>query len=143
MYNILKAIAETQVGAPAADQFGFTYARRDFQNLVEDLATGATHIFLDPVERLENFTEYNEVDTIQSSGQFMVVISSDIDKGDYELRYVEDIQPLLVGALATIKAAIKCNGSVVIDSWRTVEVINMFDYNVDGIAVTYQITENV
>jgi hypothetical protein len=136
MYNLLKTIAAT-------NSYEFLYARRDFQNLLDSIPVGQVHLILDPVETTEAFTEYNEVDTVQSSGRFMLVISSDIDKGDYEQRYIDDIQPLLVGAMVIIKDALKCNGSIQIDSWRSVELINMFDYNVDGIAVTYQITQDV
>jgi hypothetical protein len=136
MYDLLKTIA-------TANSYEFMYARSDFQNLLDSIPTGQTHLILDPVETTENFTEYNQVDSKRYAGTFMVVISSDIDKKSYEDRYTEDIQPLLSGAIEVIKEALKCTGTILIESWRTVEVINMLDYNVDGIAVTYQVLEDV
>ena len=136
MYTLLKDTS-------TARSFEFMYARRDFQNLLDSLPTGQTHLILDPVEITENFTEYNEVDTKQYTGQFMILVSSDIDKETYEQRYIDEIQPLLVGALALIKDDLKCNGSIQIENWRTIELINMFDYNVDGISVTYTVLQNV
>tara|TARA_R110000824_G_scaffold234004_4_gene422445 strand:- start:1708 stop:2118 length:411 start_codon:yes stop_codon:yes gene_type:complete len=136
MYTLLKTIA-------TAESYEFMYARRDFQNLLTTIPTGQTHLILDPVEITETFDEFNVVTGKQYSGQFLLVVSSDIDKGDYEDRYIDEIQPLLTGAIETIKSSLKCTGSVDIQLWRTVEVINMFDYNVDGISVTFQVLENV
>tara|TARA_R110000822_G_scaffold80896_1_gene192528 strand:+ start:208 stop:624 length:417 start_codon:yes stop_codon:yes gene_type:complete len=138
MYEILKAIAAEQ-----ANQFGFTYARRDFAGLYDEVPTGQVQIFLDPVAISESFGDYNVVETRQFTGSFMMLISSDVEKGDYNQRYIDEIKPILDTALGTIKTSLKCNNFVSIDVWRTVEVINVFDYNMDGIVVTYQITQDV
>lgn len=143
MYEILKAIAETQIGDPLADQFGFTYARRDYQNLYDEVPVGTPQIFLDPVQITESFGEYNEVETREYSGTFMVLISSDVEKGNYEQRYIDEIKPILDTTLATIKDTLRCDSDITISLWRTVEAINIFDYNMDGVIVTYTVQEDV
>jgi hypothetical protein len=136
MYDLLKAIA-------VANSYSFIYGRADYQNLHDELETGLEYIFLDPVVIDEQFDEFNRVEASTYSGSFMILVSSDIDKGDYDARYIDEIKPIIDGALVIIKEALKCGGSVDFNSWRQVEVINLFDYNLDGVTVTYNITENV
>lgn len=136
MYDILKASCVTH-------SLEFIYARKDFANLTDELETGQTYVILDPVQISENFGEYNELESRDYSGSFMVLVSSDIDKGDYDQRYTDQIKPILEGALASIIEDMRCNGLISFSSWRTIEAINVFDYNLDGIVVTYQIKENV
>lgn len=139
MYQLLKAIADAQT--PTA--WSFIYARKDFANLHDELETGVPYIFLDPVSKESVFDDANVETDVTYSGTFMVLVSSDIDKGDYNQRYIDQIKPLIVGALATIKSELKCVGSIDFNSWREVEIINVFDYNLDGIVVTYNLTERV
>ena len=136
MYNILKQLATD-------NSYGFIYARRDYANLYDEVPTGQVQLFVDPVVITESFGEYNQVESREYSGSFMVLISSDIEKGDYEARYLGEIKPLLDVAMLAIKDGLKCNGNITINVWRTVEVINLFDYNMDGIVVTYTVEEDV
>jgi len=136
MYEVIKQIATDS-------SYGFIYARKDYANLYDEVPTGVVQIFLDPVQITESFGEYNEVESREYAGSFMVLISSDVEKGDYEKRYLEEIKPILDGALVSIKNNIKCDGNLQINSWRTVEAINVFDYNMDGIVVTYNVVEDV
>lgn len=136
MYDLLKAIA-------LANDYSFIYGRTDYQNLHDELETGKEYIFLDPVSLDLQFDEFNKTEAITYSGSFMVLVSSDIDKGDYNARYIDEIKPLIDGALNTIRDALKCGGVVDISTWRQVEVINLFDYNLDGVVVTYNLTEDV
>lgn len=135
MYDILKTVS-------AAEGWTFIYARRDHSNLFNEVETGAVHLFLDPVEITENIGDYDELVSSTYAGTFMLLISSDIDDSDYEQRYIDKIKPILDGAVETLRSALICNSSVKIVSWRKVEVINMLDYNMDGIIVTYSLTEN-
>jgi len=139
MYEILKAIAAVQTGDPAADQFGFMYARRDFQNLYNELEPNKPVIVLDPVVIDSNFSEMGVVESVVYSGSFMILMSSDIDETDYDYRYQNYIKPLLTGALLTIKASLICDYPSTIEVWRTTEVINVLDYNFDGILINYRI----
>lgn len=134
MYEILKAIC-------VAENWPFTYARKDFQNLFDEAEkVGIPHIFLDPVviEDVEN--DMNVTEEKVYSGNFMILASSDLDK-DYEDRFQEYIKPLIDTAIVKVKESIRCGGEeVTFNLWRSVEVVNVFDYNFDGLIVSYNIT---
>lgn len=135
MYDILKQIATD-------NSYGFTYARKDFQNLHDVVETVNPHIFLDPVQTDKAFGEYNQVERKTYTGSFMILLSSDIDE-DYDTRYQTYIKPLIDTALGTISTAISCDESLQLTNWRETEVINVFDYNMDGILVTYTVVQDV
>lgn len=136
MYDLLKAIA-------TANSYNFVYGRSDFQNLADDMDTGLVYIFLDPVATDKVYDDFNRVEAKTYSGAFTLLVSSDIDKGDYEQRYIDEIKPLIDGALVVIEDALKCGGSINFNTWRELEVINLFDYNLDGLSITYNVTEDV
>ena len=134
MYNILKQVA-------IDNSWVFTYARRDHSNLFNEVEqVGVPHIFLDPVVIDNNFGDYNEVESTTYSGTFLLVVSSDIDEVDYDTRYQTYIKPLLETAMGVIKADLVCTNPVTYNTWRTQEIINVFDYNLDGILVNFNIT---
>ncbi|WP_418513718.1 hypothetical protein [Corallibacter sp.] len=124
-----------------SNNWKFTYARKDFQNLYDDevLSASTPYIFLDPVIITENFDEFNNVESTNFSGAFMMLLSSDIDEEDYEYRYQTYIKPILNSNLSMMKNEITCNGNYSIDNWRLTEVINAFDFNADGVIVNYSI----
>ena len=133
MYEVLQQIA-------ADNNWGFTYARRDFQNLhneVED--TDKIYVFLDPVQVDNNFDEYGGRISQTYSGSFMLLKSSDLGDG-YEERYLKDIKPLLQEKIQIVTNAVGCS-ELTINSWRTTEIINLFDYGFDGIIVNYSVTQ--
>lgn len=135
MYNLLKTICTD-------NEWVFEYARKDFHNLYEgELQVGDTTpvVFLDPVQITENFDEYSKVESTTYDGQFMVLLSSDIDEEDYDYRYQTYIKPIITSTLDTIKSAIVCDGVYTIQSWRSIEIINAFDFNADGVIITYSI----
>ncbi len=135
MYEILKTISTT-------NSYPFVYARKDYANLFDELEQpDIPHIFLDAVVIDSTFDEQNGAESKTYSGSFMILASSDIDEEDYDIRYQTYMKPLLSGASETIKTAIQCDGSVIITTWREIEIINVFDYNLDGIVVTYSLIE--
>ena len=135
MYDILKTIATT-------NSYPFCYARKDYANLFDEVELpNIAHIFLDPIVIDSTFDDQNSEESKTYSGSFMILASSDIDEQDYDTRYQTYMKPLLNGASEIIKTAIQCEGSVNITLWRETEIINIFDYNLDGIVVTYVITE--
>lgn len=137
MYDILKSISE-------AKGWSFTYARKDYQNLFdEDPVANTPYLFLDPVNSIDVFGEFNEVVSTQYSGSFMILMSSDIDEPNYDFKYQKYIKPLIKGALKDMKKTFGCNEKITIESWGEVEVINAFDWTADGLIVTYLISEKV
>lgn len=136
MYDILKQIA-------LDNNWVFDYGRADFQNLYNDEPLlNAVHLFLDPVTRSIEKNESGETEALIYSGSFMLLLSSSIDVVDYNFKYENHIEPLL-GAIGSdiIQNSLKCNNSINIDAWETTEIINIFDYNLDGIVVTYKVRE--
>ena len=133
MYEIIKYLCDY-------NNWGFTYARTDFQNLydMEEIPFKPL-IFLDPIQITEEFDEYNTVNKTNYNGSFMVLVSSDLDAIDYDTRYQNHIKPIIDNTLETLKQGVKCDGKNSINSWRVIEVINVLDFNGDGVAVTFNI----
>jgi len=136
MYNTLKQISTD-------NDYVFLYARNDYQNLFNEIEeVNKPHIFLDPVQTSTTFDETGGDDVKTYSGSFMILLSSDIDVEDYDTRYQDYIKPVVTGATETIKNAIRCSSELEIQVWQSVEVINVMDYNFDGVIITYQLTES-
>lgn len=134
MYEILKALA-------TANNWVFEYGRHDFNNLFEaSEQKNVSHIFLDPVEIRDVDNDSGVTEQKVHSGSFMILYSSDIDEKTYDDRYQDYIKPIVTGDLKTIKSEIRCNYEVKFDLWKIIEVINIFDYNFDGVICTYQLT---
>lgn len=137
MYEFLKAIA-------ASNNWPFEYARTDFQNLFEEVEQeNVSHIFLDPVEIRDIDNDSGVTEKKAYSGSFLIVYSSDIDEEDYDTRYQKYIKPIVEGDLQTIKDSLRCAYEATFKLWRSTEVINVFDYNFDGILCTYEIILDV
>lgn len=132
MFEILQQIALN-------NDYIFSYARQDFQNLYDEMTTDKIHLFVDPITQDTSFSDAG-TETNTYSGKFMLLVSSDIDE-DYEQKYTNNIKPLMVDAVQAIKNELIC-GEVTINKFTQVEVINLFDFNLDGILITYSITLN-
>ena len=137
MYNLIKEICET-------NEWVFNYARTDFSNLYDgDEQVGDTTplVFLDPVQITESFGDMNDLETTNYAGSMMILLSSDLDEEDYDIRYQKYIKPLINTTLNVIKDGIKCDGIYSIITWRTTEIINALDFNADGVIINYSIDE--
>lgn len=134
MYEILKNIC-------TSENWVFDYARKDFQNLFDEFEqVNVVHVFLDPVIIDDVLNDMNVIEAKTYSGEFMMLYSSDIDEKDYDTRYQKYIKPIIDTEIKKIKDSIRCGQNVNIQLWRTIEVINAFDYNFDGIIVSYNLT---
>lgn len=118
----------------------FVSARRDHQNLheveewiaseTEKYGDGETTFFLDPVVRGGAGTE------IKYSGNFMILTNSDFDKS-YEDKRRDYIVPLIDIVHKTIFNRLRCDWKV--SNLTSIEVINQFDFNADGLSVSFTI----
>lgn len=133
MYDILKAIA-------AANNWVFEYGRRDFHNLHEGSEKATPYIFLDPVQIDEIDNEAGDLDSRKYTGAFMLLYSSKFDRENYTVRYEDYIKPMLDTQLNIIKDVLRCDENIKIETWQLTEVINIFDYNFDGVIVSYVVT---
>lgn len=129
----LKAYAESK-------NWKFIHARRDFQNLhgvtdfiysqTEGLDTGETVLILDPVVR--KF----ERDGILYSGNFLVLTNSPLDM-DYEEKYLNYIQPLFGIINNALPNVLRCEYDL--NAWQAIELVNQFDFNADGVSVSFSV----
>ncbi|WP_431137467.1 hypothetical protein [Psychroserpens mesophilus] len=135
MYNQIKNICTT-------NEWVFTYAREDFANLYdgeEQVDDTTPLVFLYPPLITETFGDYNELESTNYTGDFLVLLSSDIDEEDYDYRYQTYIKPLINNTMITIKESIQCDNTLSIVTWRITEVLNLFDFNLDGLLITYSV----
>ena len=130
MYDFLKNIA-------LVSDWSFEYSRADYQNLFDEMDNNKIHLFVDPIVIDSNFSDSgNETKTY--SGKFMLLLSSDVDE-DYSSKYSTYIKPLIDNSTQIIKADLLC-GEYQINKFQTIEVINLFDNNLDGVLVNYSVT---
>lgn len=128
MYEFLKNIAN-------ANDWIFEYGRPDYLNVADDIEVDKTYLFLEPIQIDSKFSDSgNEIKSY--SGKFMLLLSSDIDE-DYLTKYENYIKPLIDDSLMKIKDSFACS-DFQINSFKTLEVVNLFDGNVDGLLVNYQ-----
>jgi len=134
--DILTSIKEFS----ASKSWTFVQGRKSDQNLIDitdvlkseadNMSEGETMIFLDPIER----TSLD--DGIQYSGNFMVLTNSALDKS-YENKFTDYIEPLIQTVLKDFKWSLNCDFDVL--TWRSIEVVNAFDLNADGLAVSFTV----
>jgi len=123
--------------------WGFEYARNDYQNLIdstdfiadalEGYGVGETVMFVDPIKRGVNSRNEKTY-----TGSFMVLTKSDLDK-TYDERHLLFIEPLISLLMVSFRNKLKCEYDV--NTWDSTEVINMFDWNADGLLITYSIVQ--
>lgn len=133
MYDFFKDAAES-------NGWVFEYGRSDYQNLYnQEISGGTVHLFVDPIVIDSSFSDAgNESQTY--SGKFMMLLSSDVDE-QYQDKYNDYIKPLINTSLQNFKDELVC-GEMTINKFQMMEVINLFDYNLDGVLVTYSISNN-
>lgn len=134
MYDKFKEIAEV-------NEWKFFYARRDFLNLEADEGEEEKiHLMVDPIVIQNQFDEYGSPDSKLYSGHFMILMSSQFDDGSYEDRYNKYIKPLVEQAERELMEGFSCS-DFTLTFWQSVEIINAFDFNYDGLIINYQISK--
>lgn len=122
------------------NQWKFVYARRDYQNLfdvsqfisdeMEDAGNGETVMFVDPIVRRPDSPG------IRYTGNLMLLTSYDFD-GTYKEKYAKVIRPLIDVVTGNFYKDLICDFDA--DDWTVIEVINMFDFNADGVSVRFNL----
>ncbi|MEW5675553.1 hypothetical protein ABGT15_04510 [Flavobacterium enshiense] len=131
MYDYFKNVAES-------NNWVFKYGRSDYLNLSNEIEEpNKIHFFIDPIITDSNFSDVG-TETKSYSGKFMMLLSSDVDES-YDDKYNDYIKPLINGALQTLKNDLVC-ADFDINKFQVLEVINLFDYNLDGVLVNYSLT---
>ena len=130
MFNFYKNLAEI-------NGWHFEYSREDFQNLIDEENDNKVFLFVDPIVTDSKFSDVGN-ETITYSGKFMILLNSDIDE-DYKEKVEHYINVVKTEYLQVIKDELACD-EYQINSFKTLEVINLFDQNLDGVLVNYSIT---
>lgn len=132
MYELIKELTVNE-------EYIFEYGRKDFQNLYnEEGDENDVYYFLDPVEVEPNYNEYNERVSTTYSGSLMILKSSDLGDG-YNERYINDIKPIIDNQIEKVRQTIK-DKEFTINTFRSIEIINMLSYGFDGVVITYNLT---
>ena len=131
LVEIIKAHCDTL-------KWSFTYGNKANQNLLEsDLIVDRVYLLLDPVTRAKEKTEFGSTTSITFSGDFLLLVKSDLDDV-YDNKYNDNIKPLLVTHLQLLEDLIDCS-DYEITNWSIKDTINVNDFNGDGVIVTYSI----
>ena len=147
MRTIFKTIA-------AAKGWGFSYGSRDMINLLENATPGQIQLLVDVRKRESERSPDTGLSTGNYiyTGKFLLVVKSDLDEVyDDQLevdssdgKYEKAIQPItthLTGALALLEDSLICDHDLIVGVWIDLEVTNQLDENMDGVSVTYKLTE--
>lgn len=127
MYEFLKEIA-------IENDWVFEYSRTDYQNLINDIEPDKIYFFVDPITIDSKFSDSGR-ESKTYSGKIMLLVSSDVDE-DYSDRYENHIKPLIDNSSEILKDAFSCSDFELL-KFQTIEVINLFDSNLDGILINY------
>jgi len=139
----MKQLLEEQATAKG---WGFSYGRKDFQNLVADnMDVDKTYIFLDPVNRKNLTGNTGAVYARRYRGYFMLLRKSSLDEiysGAVDAKYEKHIQPLEVQLDGLELSLLGCEVQLDID-WESTEIVNVFGENMDGLLVNFTVTETL
>ena len=130
MYDFYKNIA-------LENEWGFEYSRPDYQNLYDDIEDNKVYMFVDPITTDSKFSDAGN-ETKSYSGKLMLLLSSDVDE-DYIDKYNSYIKPLFDDVRNILIGGFACSDYEV-NSFKTTEIINLFDQNLDGLLITYSVT---
>ena len=97
---------------------------------VKGFGVDETIMFIDPIKRK------NRKSNIDYAGYFMVLTRSNHDES-YDERFAKHIEPLINLIHTTIFNSLNCEFDVL--QLETTEVINVFDWNADGLLVNYNL----
>jgi hypothetical protein len=124
----------------------FSYGNKANQNLMQaTLVPNKIYLILDPVKRKRAFSEFGGTGDTTFTGSFLLLRASTIDQMYYEGqgtergKYKENIRGILGFYLESLEAILNC-GDLKINDWSIVDIVDVFDFNADGVVVTYNIS---
>jgi hypothetical protein len=130
MYDFLQTLA-------ADNDWFFEYSRTDYQNLYDGMEYNKVHLFVDPITIDSKFSDSGfEIKTF--SGKLMILLSSNVDES-YTDKYNTYIKPIMEQSVEAFKSSLNCS-DFIINKFQSTEIINLFDVNLDGLIINYNIT---
>lgn len=126
-----------------ANRWSFDYGRRDYQNLNDFESDAAlpenTHMLLDPVVITERRnTDTGALESTTYTGAFFFCVKADLDTS-YTEKFENYIKPLLAKIDTIISVSLNQCSEYEVVGWKLTEVIDVFDTNVSGYAVEFEI----
>jgi hypothetical protein len=128
--------------------YTFTYGRMHWQNLNDfecdhqlSFDQRKKHLLLLYVDDNTTFNEHNSANKVTYDFEFILAVKSKITDPDYEFKYETHIKNLKseVNQLIEDKIA-HCADGLTLNSYKTSEVENLLDTNLDGLKVKVSLT---
>ena len=128
------------------NRWSFDYARKDYQNLNDFESDAAlpenTHMLLDPVvitEKRNSDTGALESTTYNSA--FLFCVKADFDT-NYTEKFEQYIKPLKAKIDSIISVSLNACSDYDVITWKMTEGIDLFDTNVSGYIVEFEIKQD-
>lgn len=142
-----------------------SYGNQANQNLLQSDLTNDIYMLLDPVKRIKAFSEFGGSGYKSFEGSFLLVVKSNLDQTYYnqteeekyknrvdsiegsvyeyfegfaEGKYNSNIKPLLEIELPKLEEIINCSDYQIMN-WSVLDVTDIFDANLDGIIVNFNL----
>jgi len=123
----------------------FKYGDKPSLNLQDGEITGY-NVWLLPVEHKSTVTQYNRVSSRIWDVAFFIFIKSDLDSGGdyYNEKWEQNIKPIYTNNYVdNIVNQLSCEERYTTSDIVVKEVINLFDWNMDGLYITMTISEDL
>lgn len=144
--DVLKNIATNRLA------MDFAYGDKPSLNLKDGTVNDKYCFWLLPVENKPQLNDFNKVIANSWDVALFLCIKADMDGGTpdengedyYNEKWTKSIKPLYdTQALNNLTKAFTCIESLTLTNLISKEVINLFDYNMDGLYITFTIKEDL
>lgn len=127
-----------------AKQWQFDYGTRSYQNLNEIVVDDDKIYFLcDPMVIDETRNENtNALEANTYTGGFLFCVKSNLDQKYMSEKFQQNIKPLKTILETMVRNSINACSEYTIKTWKLTEAINVFDMNVDGYIVQFEVKES-
>ncbi len=123
----------------------FDYGPEHWQNLKDikpdhelDFADRAKYFLLIWKDTDSKFDEYGTKTSIKYDGEFVLVVRSNLGDKDYMFKYETHIKNIEDEVEKVLNQFAICD-PITVQLWKTTEVTNEYDTNVDGLKVRFSI----
>ncbi|HNQ20435.1 MAG TPA: hypothetical protein PKI46_05180 [Bacteroidales bacterium] len=128
-------------------QWSFDYGTRSYLNLndlpVDNELPDNIYFLCDPVVITDTRNDNtNTVEDTRYSGAFFFCVKSHLDQKYKDEKFTKNIKPLKTELDNLINNHIGSCSEYTIIRWKLTEIINVFDTNVDGYLVEFEIKED-
>ena len=128
------------------NRWSFDYGRKDYQNLNDFESDAAlpenTHMLLDPVVINEKRnTETGALESTTYTGAFLFCVKAEYDTL-YTEKFEQYIKPLKAKIDTIISVSLNSCSDYEVINWKMTEGIDLFDTNVSGYIVEFEVKQD-